>query len=160
MKYVLDVEGGYVNDPDDPGGETNMGISKRSYPDEDIRGMTVKRATDIYWGDFWAPVRAHDFARSGSRGLAIAMFDTAIHSGQRRAFRLLGESLGYEDAEVPSGILVAAATRRPARSAVLDAFILERLEWLSGLSTARKYFRGWFNRIRMMRAVAREVDTW
>ena len=44
MAEVFSHEGGYVNDPRDPGGETNMGISKRSYPNEDIRGMTRERA--------------------------------------------------------------------------------------------------------------------
>tara|TARA_Y100001951_G_C11296045_1_gene275706 strand:+ start:4160 stop:4333 length:174 start_codon:yes stop_codon:yes gene_type:complete len=44
LEHVLLFEGGYVNDPRDPGGETRFGISKRSYPREDIRGMTRERA--------------------------------------------------------------------------------------------------------------------
>jgi len=46
-------EGGYVNDPHDAGGETNMGISKRSYPDVDIRHLTREDAEEIYYRDFW-----------------------------------------------------------------------------------------------------------
>jgi hypothetical protein len=46
-------EGGYVDDPADPGGETNMGISKRSYPNEDIKNLTRDRAIEIYYRDFW-----------------------------------------------------------------------------------------------------------
>ena len=41
---VLESEGGYVNDKDDPGGETNMGISKRAYPDLDIKNLTREEA--------------------------------------------------------------------------------------------------------------------
>ena len=45
---VITNEGGYVNDPDDPGGETKYGISKRSYPALDIKNLTVEQATAIY----------------------------------------------------------------------------------------------------------------
>lgn len=50
---ILDAEGGYVNDPADRGGETNMGISSRSYPNEDISGMTKERASELYGRDYW-----------------------------------------------------------------------------------------------------------
>ncbi len=46
-------EGGYVNDPHDSGGETNFGISKRSYPDMDIKDLTREDAEEIYYRDFW-----------------------------------------------------------------------------------------------------------
>ena len=49
MKFVLDAEGGYTNDPADPGGETNYGIDKRSHADVDIKALTVEQATDIYF---------------------------------------------------------------------------------------------------------------
>jgi hypothetical protein len=50
---VLANEGGYVNDPDDPGGETNFGISKASYPNVDIKNLTKAEACAIYLRDFW-----------------------------------------------------------------------------------------------------------
>ena len=53
IPIVLENEGGYVNDPDDPGGETKYGISKRSYPALDIKNLTVEQATAIYLRDFW-----------------------------------------------------------------------------------------------------------
>jgi hypothetical protein len=54
VNEVIDIwEGGYVNDPHDAGGETNMGISKRSYPDEDIKNLTRDRAVEIYYRDYW-----------------------------------------------------------------------------------------------------------
>jgi lysozyme family protein len=50
---LLVQEGGYVNDPDDPGGETNFGITKRTYPQLDIKNLTINKAIDIYYNDFW-----------------------------------------------------------------------------------------------------------
>ena len=48
-----DTEGGYVNDPNDPGGETNYGISKRSYPEVDIKNFSLGDAITIYKRDYW-----------------------------------------------------------------------------------------------------------
>ena len=53
VKIILKHEGGYVNDPVDPGGETNMGISKRAYPYLNIKELTKKDAEDIYFKDYW-----------------------------------------------------------------------------------------------------------
>ena len=50
---TLDHEGGYVNDPTDPGGETNYGISKRAYPKIDIKALTKHEAVKIYYKDYW-----------------------------------------------------------------------------------------------------------
>ena len=53
MSIIETVEGGYVNDPDDPGGETKYGISKRSYPNTDIKNLTLSEAQKLYKKDFW-----------------------------------------------------------------------------------------------------------
>src|SRR6266700_2325053 len=57
VKVVLVDEGGYSNDPDDPGGETNYGIDKRSHPDVDIKNLTEAQAIDIYYTDYWQKYR-------------------------------------------------------------------------------------------------------
>jgi lysozyme family protein len=53
VKFLLDHEGGYVNNPNDPGGETNYGISKRMYPDVDVRNLSIADAMSIYKRDYW-----------------------------------------------------------------------------------------------------------
>ena len=53
IEDTLSHEGGYVFDPDDLGGETNWGISKRQYPDLDIKSLTREDAIDIYYKDYW-----------------------------------------------------------------------------------------------------------
>ena len=52
---VIEHEGGYVNDPDDPGGETKYGIAKKSNPDVDIKNLTIEQAKEIYWDKYWVP---------------------------------------------------------------------------------------------------------
>lgn len=53
MQNLLVDEGGYVNDPNDAGGETKYGISKRAYSNEDIKNLTEARAKEIYRKDYW-----------------------------------------------------------------------------------------------------------
>src|SRR6056300_269579 len=85
LEFVLRYEGGYVNDPNDPGGETNMGISKRAFPDEDIAGMTHQRAAFLYHTHYWTPCRCDDMPFH----LAICVFDFAVNSGVKRASKTL-----------------------------------------------------------------------
>lgn len=76
IQVVLANEGGYVNDPADLGGETNFGISKRSYPDLDIRNLTREGAEAIYQRDFWK----YDGVQS--QDLATKVLDTCVNLGQ------------------------------------------------------------------------------
>jgi hypothetical protein len=74
-------EGGYVNDPADPGGETKYGISKRAYPDLNIKDLGEEDAKAIYKRDYW------DMLNCDNRplGLGVAVFDTAVNCGLARA---------------------------------------------------------------------------
>ena len=90
VAFVLQAEGGYVNNPADPGGATNFGISKRSYPALDIAALTREQATAIYYRDYWLPSGAQDLPQP----LALVHFDTAVNLGVSRAKALLDESGG------------------------------------------------------------------
>jgi hypothetical protein len=83
--FILAREGGYVFDAADPGGETNMGISKAAYPNEDIKNLTRERAVELYQRDYWN--------KAGCDGLeeplALVVFDTAVNMGTSRATQLL-----------------------------------------------------------------------
>lgn len=83
-RTIDQIEGDYVNDPDDPGGETKYGITKRTYPDLDIKNLTKEEAILIYWRDWWPwldGIRSH--------ALCAKLFEVAINTGQSRAKRLL-----------------------------------------------------------------------
>ena len=95
IAFVLQHEGGYVNHPDDPGGETKYGIAKRSHPSLDIKKLTVDGAKGIYLAEYWIPSGAGKLEND----LALVHFDTAVNCGIARAQNILAESdgdvLGY-----------------------------------------------------------------
>ena len=89
---LIGIEGGYVNDPTDRGGETKYGISKKSYPNVDIKNLTLAQAQEIYYRDFWKHPRMNldlipDYA------IALELFDTGVNTGSGTARRMLQESL-------------------------------------------------------------------
>lgn len=84
IKFVLDREGGYVNHKNDPGGETNFGISKKAYPFIDIKHLTVEQAKRIYYVDYW--LRG---AQSLSWPLNLCFFDCAVNQGTKKAREFL-----------------------------------------------------------------------
>jgi len=119
VEFVFKWEGGYSNDPNDPGGETKFGISKRSYPELDISKLTLEQAKKIYYENYWL--------KSGCQNmeypLNLVVFDTAVNMGRRRAEKIYDEAFG----------------RR--------GYLLLRLYTYSRFKLAKIYFRGWSNRV-------------
>lgn len=89
VALVLKNEGGYVNDPDDPGGETNFGISKASYPALDIKNLTQAQAIAIYQRDFWD---RYGMSRVPAT-IAPKLFDAIVNMGYSAAVRCLQQAL-------------------------------------------------------------------
>jgi hypothetical protein len=81
LTFVLKWEGEYSNDPGDPGGETKWGISKKAYPDEDIKNLTRERALEIYATDYWLASGCDAIPFPAN----VAVFDTAVNCGVTRA---------------------------------------------------------------------------
>jgi lysozyme family protein len=90
IKRVLEFEGGYVNDPNDSGGETKYGISRRSYPNLDIRNLSLDGAKLIYYRDFWEPQL---YGKFRSAEVAAKVFDLAVNTGTSTAHTLLQRAL-------------------------------------------------------------------
>lgn len=138
---VLASEGGYVNDPHDAGGETNFGISKRSYPSEDIKGMTAERATEIYYRDYWQAIRGDAL----SFPVAIVLMDCAVNQGVKTAIRLLQKSVGTtEDGVIGPQTLQAADVADPIGLA--GRFLRHRVIAYSTLANWERYRASWVQR--------------
>lgn len=135
-------EGGYVNHPSDPGGETNFGISRRAYPNENIAGMTIERAQFLYRRDYWQPCRCDDLPPL----VAIELFDAAVNSGVGQSIRWLQRALGVADDGVIGPLTVSAAASSGA-PALCARMLGERLAFASSLSTWSSFGRGWARRI-------------
>lgn len=145
LDFVLAYEGGYVNDPADPGGETNFGISRRAYPQEDIRGMTRERAAEIYRRDYWDACRCDELPPL----MAVAVFDCAVNQGVRRAVRLYQAVLRVQ----PDGVMgpQTIAQARAAGDRPLGLFLAERATAYATLVAHRpesmRFCRGWMRRL-------------
>jgi lysozyme family protein len=144
FEHVIGHEGGYVNDPLDPGGETNFGVSRRSYPGEDIANMTIERAKEIYMRDYWGP--------AGCDGvpdlLKFDLFDMAINQGVKPAIRALQHACGeVEDGILGPRTLQALQSIPPVR--LLFRFDAARLVRYSESDDARwgRFGRGWIRRV-------------
>lgn len=140
---LMGNEGGYTSGEGDPGGETQWGISKRSYPDLDIRALTRDQAKEIYRRDFWAPIHGDDLAA----GVAFQTFDLAANSGVSVAIKALQRALGVPDdgAWGPVTHDAAAAANAPATIMRLVADMIDH--WTS-LKTWPNFGRGWARRAR------------
>ena len=91
FKRLIGHEGGLTENPNDPGGLTNYGISQRSYPNVDIRNLTVNQAKDIYQRDFW------DVIGNAHPAIKFQVFDFAVNSGINTAIRKLQAAIGVAD---------------------------------------------------------------
>lgn len=147
IEKVLEHEGGLVDDAKDAGGLTNMGISQRAYPDEDIRGLTVERAKELYKRDYW------DRYRTGSLPdrLRHIYVDMCINMGGGRAIKILQEACNSKNAnkiDVDGGIgpatIKAASNVEPFR---LRAYrVMFYAELVMKKPDQEKFWVGWFRR--------------
>jgi lysozyme family protein len=119
IKFVLSWEGGYSNDSKDPGGETNFGISKRTYPDLDIKNLTKEQAIEIYRRDYWGKAGC-DYLQWP---MDMIVFDTAVNLG------------------------VSAALKLAQKNMIPIDYLFARIKYYAGLKGAAIYLSGWVNRV-------------
>lgn len=151
VTIVLKDEGGYVWDKNDAGGETNFGISKRSYPNVDIKGLTKDGAIAIYYSDFWCKGPYETLADSA---LASKVFNTAVNAGQSRAIKLLQQAANAQGANLtvdglagPKTIAAINAMHGPSvLQSYRDAQAAFYLAIIAKDPTQAKFKNGWIKR--------------
>lgn len=141
FERLLGHEGGYVNDPRDPGGETNWGISKRAYPNVDIKALMQDGAKAIYRRDYWAPVRADELPDL----VRFDVFDAAVNHGVSQSAKWLQRAVGANPDGVIGAQTVAAA--RAAGSQLAARFNGYRLQFYTDLGTWPTFGKGWARRV-------------
>ena len=146
IKKVLEHEGGYVNDPKDLGGETKYGITKRFYPDVDIKNLTIEQATEIYKKDYWDKNKVESLPQN----LLHIYFDMCVNMGKRTAVKVLQRAANNKgrDIEVDGGL--GPMTIGALKGVELDRVRAFRVKYYVDLITARpeqeKFYLGWFRR--------------
>jgi lysozyme family protein len=142
FEKLIGHEGGYVNNPKDGGGETKYGISKRSYPDEDIKNLTLERARELYKRDYWVPAGCSSLPDV----IRFDVFDMAVNSGVRRSIKTLQRAVFTVEDGLLGPKTILAATVMPAYQ-VIARFNAIRLVYMASLPNWPTFSRGWVMRI-------------
>lgn len=150
LALVLELEGGFVADPRDPGGATNHGITRatlaraRGRPASvaDVKALTRAEAGAIYRHSYWAEIGGDALPA----GLDLAIFDFGVNSGPARAIEALQTALGLKaDGRIGPATLAALAACDPA--ATIRRVTVDRLGFMRRLSTWAAFGRGWTARV-------------
>ena len=150
IKEVLRREGGakLTKDPDDPGGTTKYGISKRANPDVDIENLTEDEAVIIYLEKYWKPSKASNLPES----LQDMYFDMVVNFGQRRAVKILQEACNHKNKGkklVVDG-RIGPNTLKASKSLEKDRLLAFRIFHYAKIcinnNTLMKYYYGWVRR--------------
>ena len=148
LDLVLKSEGGWVNHPSDPGGETNLGVTKRvweeyvGHPVESLKKLTKEDVAPLYEQKYWRPC----YGEVLPRGLDFVVFSMGVNAGPGRSVKLLQQSIGC----VPDGV-IGPRTRElisSSNSATLIAKFSEtRREYYRSLKSFPIFGKGWLNRV-------------
>jgi lysozyme family protein len=161
FQMVIKHEGGFVAHPSDPGGITNLGVTKAAWEEylgkevteQDMRDLTVETVKPFYRKNYWDRVRGDDLPP----GVDYAVFDFAVNSGVSRAARTLQECVGAtKDGSIGPKTVEAVKARNAAELAqeVCD----KRLEFLQSLPHFPTFARGWTRRVLEVAKTAAELS--
>lgn len=147
IEQVLSHEGGYVDDSDDRGGETNFGISKSAHPDVDIKNLTAQRAKEIYHEKYWQPSRA----AAVNPVVRHHYFDMVVNHGQRNAVLILQRACKRSvDSSIKLDGRIGPITIGAARLLRPENLILQRIKFFNDIvgrdRSQSRFLHGWINR--------------
>ena len=147
---LIGNEGGYTPGKSDPGGETNWGVSKRSYPDVDIKALTLDAAKAIYRRDFWDRAQCDRLPPA----LAFQVFDGAVNSGIGSSIRWLQAAAGVAQDGVVGPLTIRAVGDMDA-GVMIARYNGARLAFMASLSNFDVFGRGWARRGSQMNLLLR-----
>lgn len=158
LAKVLVHEGGYVNDPVDPGGATNKGVTQAVYdgwrrshgqPPQSVKALNADEVAGIYRMLYWDRIRGDDLAS----GVDYAVFDFAVNSGTHRAATFLQACAGVATDGMIGKQTLDAVQRMGAERAI-NALCDRRLGFLQRLKIFWRFGKGWTRRVQDVRTAA------
>ena len=150
FELMLKSEGGFVNHPKDPGGMTNLGVTKRVWEEwvgresneKEMRSLTPAMVEPLYKRKYWDVCRCDDLPE----GLDYLVFDFAVNAGPGRSIKTLQSAVGT----TPDGIIgpkTLAAVRAIDPHELIEKFSVAKTEFYESLPTFATFGRGWLNRV-------------
>jgi len=150
LDLVLKSEGGFVNHPSDPGGMTNLGVTKKVWEDfvghpvseADMRALTPEKVAPLYEQKYWRPT----YCEVLPRGLSLLIFSMGINAGPGRGVKLLQSSIGC----VADGV-IGPRTMELIKSAdvtdLIQKYSNARRDYYKSLKTFDVFGKGWLARV-------------
>ena len=150
LEMILHHEGGYVNHPKDPGGETNLGVTKRVYEDfggtKDMKDLVREDVEPIYKKNYWDRMKCDDVPA----GLDLCLFDFGVNAGTGRSAKYLQRMIGtVADGGIGTNTLKALGNyiEEVGTEGAIKNFQSKRQEYYESLSTFETFGRGWTRRV-------------
>ena len=160
LDLVLIHEGGFVDNPADPGGMTNLGVTKQTWEEwvghpvieKEMRNLTPLMVKPLYKRKFWDACRADDLVS----GLDYCVFDVSVNSGPGRAIKFLQSCVGATPdggyGSITAALVKKAQEENPAK--LIEDYCAKRLEFLQSLRTFETFGKGWTRRVEEVKAEA------
>ena len=150
LQALLKHEGGYVNHPSDPGGMTNLGVTKRVWEEwvghevdeKQMRALTPELVAPLYKKKYWDKVCGDELPT----GLDLAVFDLSVNSGPGRAAKMLQKVLGVTQDGAIGPQTIAKSLNTDSSKLIAD-YNAERLAFLQALPTWDTFGKGWGRRV-------------
>ena len=150
LETILHHEGGYVNHPKDPGGETNLGVTKRVYEEwggtKDMKDLLVEDVAPIYRKNYWDKLKGDDLPS----GLDLCVFDFGVNAGPGRAAKYLQTMIGtVADGGIGPNTLkkVDEYVEKHGLEVTIRDYQNRRQGYYESLSTFETFGRGWTRRV-------------
>jgi lysozyme family protein len=151
FELMLKSEGGYVNNPADPGGMTNLGVTKatwenwvgRESDEAEMRGLTPEKVEPLYKKKYWDAVRGDEIENGG---VAYLLFDFAVNAGVGRSIKTLQSAVGVTP-DGGFGPMTMAAVQAIDPVELIEKFSQAKEDFYRSLGTFATFGKGWLNRV-------------
>jgi len=161
LAILLKEEGGFVNDRHDPGGMTNLGVTRKTWEDftgkpateADMRALTPAKVEPLYRARYWDKIAGDKLGDA----LGLMVFDFAVNAGPGRAAKLLQRLVGAaDDGQIGRGTLqaVQAYSMRKGIDTLIEAYADARRDYYQSLPTFWRFGKGWLARVKRVETAA------